>query len=129
MVSEQSKSCAMQALCPTTDTSVCCWVAGWRTSGACQNEKAGGFVSQYERAGQGSVPTKVVVQMCILSSCRSRRAPSGQTAHAADRAHAFHLADSNQALTPQDDLFFPSTQRPDLVIGLCVHRYEGGLPV
>src|SRR5262245_38310824 len=107
MVSEQSKSYAMQALCPTTAPPVCCWVDGWRPSGSFQNEKAGGFVSQYERAGQWSVPTKVVLQICPLSSCRSRRAPSGQAAHAADRAQTFHLADSNQALNPQDDLLFP----------------------
>jgi len=37
MINEQSKSYARQALCPTTATPVCCWVDGWRTSGACQN--------------------------------------------------------------------------------------------
>src|SRR5215831_17430682 len=107
MVSEQSKSDAMQALGPTTDTPVGCCVDGWRTSGALQSEKAGGFVSHYERAGQWAGPLQVVLQMCPFSSCRSRRAPTGQAAHAADRAQTFTLADSHHALNPQDALLFP----------------------
>jgi len=43
----------------------------------------------------------------ICTASRSRRAPAGQAAHAADRAQTCDVADPDHAAHPQDDLLFP----------------------